>query len=155
MAQYFFKTVWKVNAPVAQVWEVIKDAANWPQWWRGVLSVREIEKGNTDGIGVVSQHIWKSRLPYKLMFTTVSTLIDTFHTMEGIAYGELIGTGRWEFSEENGWTTVTYFWNVKTTVPWMNFFAPFLGFIFKWNHDVVMHWGGTGIGKKLNCKVVV
>lgn len=155
MAKYFFTTVWKVNAPKEAVWEIIKNVSDWPMWWHGVVEVQKIKEGDTDGLNAIYKQTWKSRLPYKLIFITEATWIEPFNAMEGKASGDLDGTGRWEFYDDgNGWTTVTYFWNVKTNVTWMNALAPVLNIVFKWNHDAVMNWGGMGIGKKLNCKVL-
>jgi hypothetical protein len=70
--------------------------------------------------------------------------------MEGTVTGDLEGTGRWYFSHEDGITTVRYEWDVRTTMPWMNFFSPLLRNLFKWNHDIVMRWGGEGMAKKLH-----
>lgn len=103
--------------------------------------VESVKPGNTDNIGKQMRYTWKSFLPYTLSFNMISTTIITHRFMEGKAFGELEGIGRWYFTEENGTTIIRYTWDVNTTKKWMNTLAPLLKPAFKWNHDVVMRWG--------------
>jgi hypothetical protein len=36
----------------------------------------------------------------------------------------------------------------------MNLLAPIARPLFKWNHDVVMHWGGEGLARRLGVRLV-
>lgn len=36
---YAFITRWQVRAPLPEVWDLIYDSVQWPQWWKGVLAV--------------------------------------------------------------------------------------------------------------------
>jgi hypothetical protein len=47
-----------------------------------------------------------------------------------------------------------YDWNVRTTAAWMNLLGPAARPFFKWNHDVVMHWGGEGLAKLLGSRLL-
>jgi len=47
-----------------------------------------------------------------------------------------------------------HFWRVRTAKSWMNFLAPIAKPFFKWNHDVIMNWGGEGLAQRLNCKLL-
>ena len=69
--------------------------------------------------------------------------------LDGRAFGELEGTGRWRLSAENGGTKVVYYWDVQTTKWWMNLLAPLARPAFKWNHDQVMEDGRRGLGRLL------
>jgi hypothetical protein len=154
VAHYKFITYWKVNAPLQQVWDVIRNIRAWHEWWHGVLEVREIKKGTDDDHGACFAHTWQSLIPYKLKFITEVTGIETCKSISADVTGELEGTGRWEFIDEgNGITTVVYYWFVRTTMTWMNVTAPFLSGVFRWNHDTVMKWGGKGLGRRLSCDV--
>ena len=68
MSDYEFITVWNIDAPVTRVWDVIEDADQWPEWWKGVLSVIELQKGDENGVGSIRRTVWRSALPYKLEF---------------------------------------------------------------------------------------
>lgn len=156
MAEYYeFVTVWRFDAPLEQVWEAIKHSETWHEWWKGVLKVEEIKAGDADDIGSVRRSTWKSALPYTLRFDSELVRIEPMKLIEARAFGELEGTGLWQFeAESENQTRVRYDWKVRTTKPWMNLIAPLAKPFFKWNHDVIMSWGGAGLAKKLNCKLL-
>jgi hypothetical protein len=85
-----------------------------------------------------------------LVFDMRTTRIERHRVIQGVASGELEGTGVWTFSHANGITTVRYDWNVDTTKRWMNRLAPIARPFFQWNHDVVMTWGQQGLEKLLS-----
>jgi len=152
MAEYKFVTRWKLDAPVQEIWDIISEIGKWHEWWRGVLEVKIISEGSNGKIRFA--HTWQSFIPYKLKFVTEVTEIDPLKTIMATVTGELEGTGRWEFKDAgNGETLVTYFWFVKTKMKWMNLTSPFLRWLFRWNHDTVMEWGGKGLAKKLRCNI--
>jgi hypothetical protein len=156
MADYAFLTTWLLESPRQPVWEAIHDQQRWPEWWRGVESVVELEPGGevVDGVGTVSRMVWKSLLPYRICFEVTTTRVEHPALMEGRAVGELEGTGRWRLYEQDGITAVLYEWNVATTRPWMNRLAPLLRPVFEWNHDWVMARGGEGIARRLGCRLL-
>jgi uncharacterized protein YndB with AHSA1/START domain len=149
MADYSFRTVWHFHAPLENVWDAIFETDLWPTWWRGVEKVELIRKGDPNEIGTVKRYTWKSKLPYRLVFDMRITRIERYAVIEGVASGELDGTGLWTFSNANGVTTVRYDWNIVTTKRWMNLLAPVAKPFFQWNHDVVMEWGRECLEKKL------
>ncbi len=162
MSYYEFVTVWRFDAPLDKVWEEIKHSENWSEWWRGVIKVEELKAGDADGIGSIRRSTWKSALPYTLEFDSEILRIEPMKLIEARAFGELEGTGLWQFEavisatgrDATSFTQVRYDWRVKTTKSWMNFLAPIAKPFFKWNHDTIMRWGGEGLAKKLNCHLL-
>jgi len=155
MAEYAFLTTWLLESPREPIWEAIHDQERWPSWWRGVEEASELRPGNNaNGLGSVSRMVWKSLLPYRVSFEVTTTRIEHPTLMEGHAVGELEGVGRWRLYEQDGVTAVLYEWNVRTTKPWMNLFAPLLRPAFEWNHDWVMRRGGEGIAELLGCRLL-
>lgn len=154
MAEYYeFVTVWRFDAPLEKVWEEIKNSETWSEWWKGVIKVEEIKAGDANGIGSVRRSTWKSALPYTLEFDSELLRIEPMKLIEARAFGELEGMGLWQFEEEGeNQTRVQYDWKVKTTRSWMNLIAPLAKPFFKWNHNVIMNWGGEGLAKKLDCR---
>jgi hypothetical protein len=136
------------------VFQAVWDSERWPSWWRGVESVVKLEEGDEEGVGSLGRYVWKSRLPYRLEFETRTTRVERPYLLEGEADGELAGTGVWRVFEQDGVTAVVYDWNVRTTAAWMNIFAPVARPFFRWNHDVVMHWGGEGLSKLLGSRLL-
>lgn len=145
MVEYEFITTWRLAAPLSLVWEAIYHSERWPEWWHGLLSVVELEKGDASGIGNLRRYSWKGALPYRLVFDIRTTHIDRPFLLVGTASGDLSGTGIWRFSEEEGVVVVHYEWLVATRKEWMNLLAPFARPLFCWNHDQVMRWGEAGL----------
>src|ERR1044072_7078302 len=156
MAEYYeFVTVWRFDAPLETVWEAIKRSEHWHEWWKGVVKVVEIKAGDADGLGSVRRPTWKSSLPYTLEFDSEIVRIEPMKTIEARAFCELEGTGLWTLTAENeNPTRVRYDWKVKTTKSWMNLISPIAKPFFRWNHNVIMGWGGEGLAKKLDCDLL-
>ena len=148
MADYQFVTIWRVKAPLEKVWDLIFHSEDWPHWWRGVEGVEKLKDGDANHVGAIHRYTWKSKLPYRLVFDMQTTRVAPLSTLEGQAIGELQGKGRWQLSNDGGITTVRYDWKVETTKCWMNYLAPIARPIFKWNHNVVMGWGGEGLAQR-------
>lgn len=91
MTDYNFVTIWNIDAALEKVWEAIKDSASWPRWWKGVIRVVEIKKGDMDGIGSIHRSTWKSALPYTLEFDSEVVRIEPMRLIEARAFGELYG----------------------------------------------------------------
>ncbi len=154
MSDYTFVTVWRFKAPIQVVWDEIYHSENWPQWWKGVESVVELEKGDENRVGSLRRYTWKSVLPYRLTFEMQTTRVENLELIEGIASGGLSGTGVWQFSQAEGLTAVRYDWNVRAAKRWMNLLAPVARPLFNWNHDVVMRWGAESLANRLGVSVV-
>jgi uncharacterized protein YndB with AHSA1/START domain len=155
MNYYEFVTIWRFDAPIEKVWDAIKDSETWSDWWKGVLKVEELKAGDAQGIGKIVRSTWKSKLPYKLVFDSEVVRVEPMNIIEARAFGELDGNGIWTLTAENSQQTrVQYDWTVRTTKSWMNFLAPIAKPFFRWNHDTIMNWGGAGLAKKLNCKLL-
>lgn len=153
-AQYALTTRWLLDAPVERVWPVLTSPETWPAWWKYAVSVDLMEPGDADGIGALRRYTWSSRLPYRLTFDMRTTALVRPVYLEGIAQGELTGTGRWDLAEETGGTRVQYTWRVSTGKRWMNALAPLLAPVFAWNHDQVMAEGGRGIARHLGVRLL-
>ena len=151
---YFFITRWQIATPVEDVWNLIYESADWPQWWKGVQTVKVLQENDAGGINGVREYTWKSALPYTLSFKMKLVEKMEYKLLRGIAFGELEGEGTWHFEEENGITKVQYNWKVQTNKVWMNYFSFLLKPMFKFNHDVVMKWGAKGLAKKLNARLI-
>ncbi len=154
MAEYRFLTTWLLEAARDRAWEQLHDPNGWPEWWRGVVRVEQLERGDADRVGSRYRIAWRSRLPYPLEFEFRVDRVKRPLVMSGSAFGELEGTGRWRLFEQDGVSAVLYEWNVRTTKPWMNVLAPIARPVFAWNHDVVMRWGAEGLARRLGARLL-
>lgn len=150
-----FTTIWRIAAPVEPIWAEIENYEGWSDWWDGVLRVEKLGDGDKDGVGAIYRSTWKSVLPYKITFDSEVLRVEHLRTIEARAFGQLEGKGVWQFaSETDNITRVRYNWRVKSTKAWMNLIAPVAEPVFKWNHDVLMKWGGEALAEKLDCRLL-
>jgi Polyketide cyclase / dehydrase and lipid transport len=155
MSDYQFVSHWRLEAPVQAVWDAIYDVGTWPSWWRDVLRVEDIEKGDDQGIGAVRRMTWKTALPYSFTFDTRSTIVQEPNVIESLAFGDLEGMGHWELKQlDDGTTDARYDWNVRTNKAWMNLLAPLLRPAFAWNHATVMRRGADDLARHLGVNLV-
>ncbi len=103
MASYEFVTIWRLDAPIEDVYRLIDNPTDWPRWWPAVLDVREVDPAGPDGIGAVFAATMKGRLPYALRFEARVTVREPPTGLELAATGELEGTGTWALAEANGY----------------------------------------------------
>ena len=138
----------------AEAWEVLQEPLRWPEWWRGVQRVSELDGGDGRRVGSRYRIAWRSRVPYELEFDFVVRRVDEPCCMAGDAIGDLEGSGTWRLFEQNGITAVVYDWDVTTSKRWMNLIAPVARPVFEYNHDVVMRWGGEGLARRLGVELI-
>jgi hypothetical protein len=149
MARYTFVTRWRFDAPLAAVWDEIFHPERWPDWWKAIVSVRNVKSGGADGVGAIRRYTWRGSLPYQLTFDMRTTRVVEHVRLEGEATGELTGRGCWHFSTEGAATLVQYDWEVDATKWWMRLLSPIARPLFEWNHDTVMRWGFEGLTRRL------
>lgn len=154
MGDYRFLTTWCLDSPIEPVWNAVHDFERWPAWWHGVESVTVLEPGDAGGVGSLSRHVWRSRIPYPVRFEVRTTRVEPPALIEGVADGELAGEGRWRLFEAGATTAVLYEWNVRTTRAWMNLLAPLARPVFAWNHHWVMRRGGEGLARRVGARLL-
>jgi uncharacterized protein YndB with AHSA1/START domain len=155
MATYSFLTTWCVAAPIEPVWDLISSSERYPEWWKGVRKVSELEPGGVNGVGTLSRLEWRSKLPYSLEFDMRITRSEPPYLLEGHASGELEGVGVWRLFDSPLGTALVYSWDVSTTRRWMNRIAPLARPAFAWNHDYVMRQGAIVLSTRLGAALIV
>lgn len=154
MAEYHFVTTYKVEAPIEQVWQTVRDLDHYPSWAKGIFYAQQLESGAVDGVGDKIRHKVKGRLPYTLVLEFTVSQADPPRFLELRAIGELVGVGRWTLRQHEATTTAEYTWDVRTTKRWMNLLAPLARPLFEWNHDGVMRDAGQGLAHLLGARLV-
>ncbi|MBN9484336.1 MAG: SRPBCC family protein [Bacteroidetes bacterium] len=152
--KYSFVTTWRLKTPLQSAWNAIYLSEQWPQWWDRVISVQEIEKGDEQGIGSIRIYKLRSPMLYTLSFRMQLTDRVEYKLLSGIATGDLVGTGSWQFEADGEITTIRCYWDVTTSISWMNKLSFLLKPIFKLNHSIVMKQGGKCLARKLNAEII-
>lgn len=154
MAEYRLLTIWRIEAPLEEVYAAVHDSLRWPDWWPGVQKVEQAAAGDADGINSVWRYSWQGQLPYRLEFEVCATHIENLVAIEGTSRGDLEGVGRWHFSRQGAVSIVRCEWHVRSTRWWMNLIAPVARSMFIRNHALVMEQGGKGLARLLRSPLV-
>jgi uncharacterized protein YndB with AHSA1/START domain len=93
MAAYSFLTTWCVDAPIQRVWDLIYDVERYPEWWKGVRKVTQLEPGDENGLGALNRLEWRSKLPYTVEFDTRVTRSQPPHLLAAQAQRRAGGDG--------------------------------------------------------------
>lgn len=139
-----------MDAPREAVFDAIAHPERWPEWWRGVVSARQHDPGDEDGIGRRGEIVWRAPLGYRVRFTIEALKIERPVLLEARAEGDLTGTGTWRFGESSGATDAVFEWRVRADKPLMRAAGPLLRPILVWNHDWLMATGEAGLGRYLS-----
>ncbi len=149
MAEYRLLTIWRIEAPLEDVYAAIYNSLCWPEWWSGAQKVEQTAAGDVNGINSIRRYFWQGQLPYCVVFDVRTTRINKLVLIEGAAQGDLEGIGRWNFSREGEVSIVRYEWHVRSTRWWMNLVALVAKSMFIHNHVMLMERGGQGLARLL------
>jgi len=154
MAEYHLLTIWRIEAPLEEVYAAIHNSLCWPDWWPGAQKVEQTAAGDADGINSIRRYLWQGQLPYQVAFEVRTTHIEKLTVIEGTAQGDLEGIGCWHFSRLGTVSVVRYEWHVRSTKWWMTMMAPAASSMFIHNHALIMEQGGEGLARLLRSPLV-
>ena len=146
---YAFVTRWRVAGTVAEVHEVLADAASLPRWWPSVyLEVQVLSPGDAAGVGKTVELLTQGWLPYRLRWKFVTTEVrpDGF-TLE--ASGDFEGRGVWTFVQAGDGVDVTYDWRIQARKPILRSLSWLLKPVFAANHRWAMARGERSLALEL------
>ena len=58
MNRYELASHWHFAAPIDCIWDALYAVEAWPPWWRYMLAVEELERGDPAGVGSVRRYTW-------------------------------------------------------------------------------------------------
>lgn len=148
--EFVLLSQWRIDAPLASVWQAINDPTGWPRWWPYVAAVDKLATGDADGIGARYRFHWTSRLPYSIRIDTHVVEVVRQQLIRAAASGDLDGEGTWRLRSDGDATEVEYTWRVTLDRAWMRRLAPLLRPAFAWNHNAVMAAGEHGLRRHLS-----
>ena len=142
LTHYVFQSIWHVDAPKADLLEVLDDLRSYPAWWPEIREARPLGGRRFD---VVAQ----SFLPYKLRFTSEADGPPDAErgVIAARLAGDMEGTVRWTVTEEADGCRLVYDQEVSTHKRLLNVLAPVARPGFKANHTLMMKHGEAGLRK--------
>ncbi|MFP5222422.1 MAG: SRPBCC family protein [Acidobacteriota bacterium] len=149
MAQFDLITLWRIGSGLADVWDAVAHPEHWPDWWPGLESAVELDRGGVDGIGNLHRFIWKGVLPYTLTTDIRTMRIEPLRLIQGAASGDVAGIGVWRFAARDGLTVVRHEWRVRITPRWLHVLSDLARPLVCWNHGKIMEWGAHGLARRL------
>lgn len=149
-ASYHFITHWDVPFPRDEVVDIISDAESLPRWWPSVyLEVKQLEAGDTKGVGRRISLYTKGWLPYTLRWNFTITESDPPNGFTLVADGDFIGRGIWTFEAAGERTHVTYDWKIDAEKPLLKYGSFILKPMFSRNHEWAMRQGEISLNLEL------
>lgn len=146
---YCFTTHWDIDAPIEQVWSLLANPQDWPQWWPGCEKVIRTKTPGRADSGPRYFFIWRGRLPHRLKIEMAIEKEEPLQCLAGAVTGELIGWAGWCLSETRTGTAVRFDFEVDGPKPWMRRLAPLTRSLFYWNHRQIMEQGRIGLKQRL------
>jgi hypothetical protein len=147
--EYHFITTWRVPSTVAEISEILGDAADLMRWWPSVyLNVEVTAPGDARGIGKTVNLYTKGWLPYTLRwhFHVTEIRADGF-SLE--AHGDFEGVGIWTFTQRGDEVEVVYDWRINAEKPLLKTFSFIMKPIFSANHHWAMQMGERSLKLEL------
>lgn len=121
MTTFHLTSTWHIPAAIETCWFSILDVMAWPDWWKYVDQVTEIESYKDPESNKLHQYVWSTCLPYRLIFTLRATTINPYKLMEFEANGDLTGSGCCKFEHKDHITCIKFEWHVRANRSWMSF----------------------------------
>jgi len=148
--EYHFVSHWRVESTVEEVSDVLGNASELTRWWPSVyLAVKEVEPGGANGVGRVVELHTKGWLPYRLHWFFRVTESHRPHGFSLEAWGDLEGSGAWDFVPDGQFVAITYDWRIRAEKPMLRYLSFLLKPIFSANHRWAMARGEESLRAEL------
>lgn len=139
LTHYVFKSVWKVQAPLLDLMDVLYDIETYPDWWPEFREIRPLGGGRFEVVA-------RSFLPYELRFVSEGEISDPASgIIDAKLSGDMEGTVRWTVEEVGDGCRLTYDQEVSTNKRLLNVLAPVARPGFRANHSIMMRHGQAGL----------
>lgn len=144
--RYRFHSVWHVDAPPADVYEVLSDIANYPLWWREVRKATKID----DETGEIR---CRSFLPFDLVVQVRHSIRNQqAGLLRATLSGDLEGYASWEITGRDGGTDLLFDQEVVVNKALLRRLVLIAKPFFRGNHDMMMRGGFKGLKQALEEK---
>ena len=144
--EYAFVSRWHIPATPVEAAAILSDAAALPRWWSAVYLAVEPESSAGNPAGGAWRVHSRGWLPYTLRWSFERTHEDLPRAFGLRAWGDLNGTGEWEFhAAPGGGTEASFVWRVRADKPLLRYLSWLFKPIFSANHRWAMAQGELAI----------
>lgn len=139
LTHYVFRSVWHVQAQLADVVAVLNDLESYPSWWPEIRAVRPLAGNRFEVVA-------RSFLPYELRFVSEATGDEpSAGVINAHLSGDMEGTVRWTVEQLDDRCRLVYDQEVTTHKRLLDVMAPVARPGFKANHGAMMRHGERGL----------
>lgn len=147
---YRFVSDWQVSGKIEDVFRILQDVERLPIWWPSVyLTVKELDKGHSGGIGRKIDLHTRGWLPYTLKWQMTIEEVEYPHHIALTAEGDLQGKGVWHLKQVGEHVHLRYDWHVQANKGLIKKLSPILKPVFAMNHRWAMKQGETSLKLEL------
>jgi hypothetical protein len=149
-APYHLVSHWRIQGRPAEIYQVLEDTADLARWWPAVyLSVKQVEPGDTNGIGATFDLQTRGWLPYTLRWQLRIVEKKRPRRIVLEAKGDLTGRGIWTITAEDPLVDVAFDWQVAAEKAFLRRWSWLLRPIFAANHRWAMARGEESLQREL------
>lgn len=136
---YRFRSVWLVDCPPADAFDVLADLGSYPLWWPEVRRAVQVGEERAE------LHC-RSFLPYELVFEASHHTRDSENlVLVANLGGDLNGTVGWRIHREDKGARLVYDQEVTVGKPLLRMLGPLLRPALVANHRLMMRHGKRGL----------
>jgi hypothetical protein len=148
--EYHFITNWRVEGTLREINEILGNGPDLVRWWPSVyLEVKQVQQGDSNGIGAEIDLYTKGWLPYTLRWKARN--IETHHphgwTLQ--ATGDFDGRGIWTFEQDGAFVNLAYDWKLRADKPLLRNLSFIMKPLFSANHRWAMAKGEESLKLEL------
>lgn len=140
--EYHFITRWRFEAQIEEIADILNDGPGLARWWPSVyLDVRQLERGDENGVGTVISLYTKGWLPYTLLWQGRVTASNYPHGFTIDVTGDFAGRGVWTLKQDGNFVDVLYDWRISANKPLLKRLSFLMKPVFAMNHEWAMSKG--------------
>jgi hypothetical protein len=144
---YRFDHVWRIGAPVQQVFDTLADIRGYPDWWPQVLTVRALDEDHAD-VTI------RSALPKTLHLVLGDMDVEPGTGVLDVSItGDMTGYARWYVVRAGRVTEATYLQEVHVGERALRAMSLLIRPILRFNHNVMMRAGERGLAAHLHAPI--
>lgn len=149
-SNYRFKSHWQVKGKINQVFEILSNFADFPNWWpASFLDLKILKEGNSEQIGQIIELKTKAYSPYNLDCIVKITKSLKSQMLACQFWGILNGSGNCSLKARGEIVDIFFDWKINPNLSIFYLFNFLLKPILKFDYDWAMQKGKQSLELEL------